>query len=509
MARKQYFLTIDSGGSNIKCAIFDSEGSELASVSAIPETSSPHDGYVERRADAVWDCCCGVIRAALARSGLDSRDISAISLCGYGGGICLCDSSGKAVSPVIVSTDTRAAEELAALRSSGRADEIFAVSHQQPWEGQAAPMLNWFCTHERDILARARYALCIKDYIRLRLTGEASGEITDSSNLNIIDPKTAALSPELLRLGGIAELVHLFDYPIRLPHSHAGSVSGAAAEDTGLRIGTPVAAGLYDVSACTMGCGCLSSESMAVTIGTWAMAAYFDTDYSHADKNTIVTASAMKDRFLLEQGSATGTANLNWFLRSIISPMHPRLDADGMYALCSKVISEKSPAERDVFFVPYLFASCGHPSAKGGFFNLSANRSAEDMLYAVLEGIMFSAMHHIRLLCCGNRRFERIALAGGAAASNEWSQMLCDMLQLPVSIMCGKQQGARGAAMCAGIVSGAFADYKQAADAMAKTEKVLLPRKEYVAVWTDKAAKYEKILQSLDEYYNATQKEFL
>ena len=44
---------------------------------------------------------------------------------------------------------------------------------------------------------------------------------------------------------------------------------------------------------------------------------------------------------------------------------------------------------------------------------------------------------------------------------------------------------------------------------MAKTEKVLLPRREYAAVWTDKAAKYEKILQSLDDYYNAMQKEFL
>jgi len=52
---------------------------------------------------------------------------------------------------------------------------------------------------------------------------------------------------------------------------------------------------------------------------------------------------------------------------------------------------------------------------------------------------------------------------GGGARSLVWSQMFADALGMPLEVPQGSEIGARGAALCAGIGAGVYADYADAA----------------------------------------------
>ena len=53
--------------------------------------------------------------------------------------------------------------------------------------GFSAPKLLWLSRHEPDAMARARRILLTKDYIRLRLTGEAASDRADASATLLMD----------------------------------------------------------------------------------------------------------------------------------------------------------------------------------------------------------------------------------------------------------------------------------------------------------------------------------
>lgn len=503
MKRSQYLMGIDNGGSNTKCAVFDLQGNEIAAASATVPVNQPAPGFVERDPEQVWRSNCAVIRQALRSSGLRPDQIAAVSLCGYGGGICLLDERGRCVRPIIVSTDTRASTPASLLNASPNAAQIFSITHQRPWAGQPAALLNWFSAQSPCTLDAARYALPIKDYIRSRLTQEYALELTDASNNGLIDPAASGLSGKLLQLYGLEQLHRLFDLPLLSPTATAGRVTPQASEETGLEPGTLVAAGSYDVSACTVGCGALDSDCLALTNGTWIMASYLDTTFSHAAPSTLVTVSPLPGYYLLEQGSATGTANLNWYLDRFLSKIYPRCSKDQLYELCAQIASSIPPQD-GVIFVPNLYVSTGDSTPQGAFLGLAGHNDELDLLYAVMEGIILSVQRHIRLLEQGRRHWRELRMSGGVSASRPWSQMLCDLLQMPISIMAGSQQGARGAAMYAGVAAGIFLDLHQAAQAMTRPSALLTPQRQYADIYQYRSERYQQALDALEQFHRSS-----
>jgi L-xylulokinase len=500
MKRLQYLMGIDNGGSNIKCAIFDTQGKEITAVSAAVPVSQPSPGFVERDPEEVWRCNCTVIHRALHAAGLRPDQIAAVSLCGYGGGVCLLDRQGHCVYPIVVSTDVRAGLQTARLNAASEGEKIFSITHQRLWEGQPAALLNWFSAERPGILDQAHYALPIKDYIRGRLTQEYTLELTDASNNGLIDPADGTLSGTLLELSGLEGLRRLFDYPILTPSSIAGRITPQAAEETGLMPGTPVVAGSYDVSACTIGCGALDSSCLALTNGTWTMASYLDTGFSHAAPSTLVTISPLHGYYLLEQGGTTGTANLNWYLDRFLSKIYPDRSKQQLYELCAQTVSSVRTKD-DIVFVPHLYTGATGSDSKGAFFGLAGHHDELDLLYAVMEGILLSVQRHIQRLEHGRAGWKELRMSGGVSASRPWSQMLCDLLQTPVSIMAGSEQGARGAAMYAGVGVGIFSDLREAAEEMSRPSVVLMPQTQYADVYRRKAEQYECALNALDQFH--------
>ena len=59
--------------------------------------------------------------------------------------------------------------------------------------------------------------------------------------------------------------------PIRRSEEICGEVTAEAAADTGLRAGTPVAGGLFDIDACGLASGMVDESQLCMIAGTWSM----------------------------------------------------------------------------------------------------------------------------------------------------------------------------------------------------------------------------------------------
>jgi autoinducer 2 (AI-2) kinase len=97
---------------------------------------------------------------------------------------------------------------------------------------------------------------------------------------------------------------------------------------------------------------------------------------------------------------------------------------------------------------------------------------------AIMENTALVTLGHLRLVeqATGNRP-KKITFAGGASKSKLWPQIVADVLGIPVEVPVVKEATALGAALLAGKGIGLYADIKEAARKLAKTEKVFTPDK--------------------------------
>ncbi|MCR5229457.1 MAG: hypothetical protein K6D03_04960, partial [Solobacterium sp.] len=121
----KYLLGIDNGGSDIKCALFDTEGTEIASSNVQVPIAAPAPGYTERDAEEVWQANAEAVRETLKKAEIDPGDICAVGITAYGNGMVLADENVRPVYPVIVSTDDRAAELCSEFKKNGTERKLF------------------------------------------------------------------------------------------------------------------------------------------------------------------------------------------------------------------------------------------------------------------------------------------------------------------------------------------------------------------------------------------------
>jgi L-xylulokinase len=91
-----------------------------------------------------------------------------------------------------------------------------------------------------------------------------------------------------------------------------------------------------------------------------------------------------------------------------------------------------------------------------------------------------------------------IRISGGAARSRTWVQIFADVFQIPVEVSAGKELGTMGAAMCAGIASGAFDGFIQAVDVFCKVAYTCMPNPDAAQLYEDKFRLYTRLNAQLD-----------
>ncbi|TXI02882.1 MAG: carbohydrate kinase [Rhizobium sp.] len=449
-------LGIDSGLTVTKAVIFDIDGTQLAVARRRVTQFMPQARHVERDMDELWTQTADAIAEAIRLSNRPASDIQAIAATAHGDGIYLLDKAAKPLGRAILSLDSRAGSIVEQWLQSPLADEALTLTGQLPHVSAPSALLAWIKANEPERFAQIGRILSCKDWLRFCLTGIAGTDRTEAST-SFTNVSTQDYSPDALKIFGVAEIVDALPHASRSDEV-VGYVTEAVSRRTGLAEGTPVVAGLHDVTASALGAGGYADGVVAVIAGTYSINETLSSE-PRVDGRWFCRNAIAPGQWNNMSISPASSANYEWFLDRLCAGEIASAEAAGksIHAVLGPEIEAAFDRPSSVLFHPYLFGSPYGADASAGFFGLGGWHDRGDMLRAVLEGIAFNHRIHVDALGDGFS-FDRARLAGGVSRNPIVVQMFADVLGMPVTVTETDEAAAWGAALCAGAGIGVYAN---------------------------------------------------
>lgn len=450
-------LAIDSGLTVTKAVVFDTEGRQLGVARRNVAQLMPAPRRVERDMAAFWHETAGAIRDALATSATDPDEVIAVAATAHGDGLYLLDRAGRPLGNGILSLDSRAERIVAEWDASGLAQRSLALTGQVPHVSAPSALLAWMCAEEPGRFDRIGHVLACKDWLRTCLTGTIGTDRTEAST-SFTDVRTQGWSPDALALFGLSGLGAALP-EAALSSEIIGTVTAEAAAATGLRQGTPVAAGLHDVTASALGIGAHRPGVVGIVAGTYSINECVS-EAPQVDPRWFCRNAIEPGRWNNMSISPASTTNYDWFLDTFCAAERARAEAAGgsIHAALAPEIDAGLARASSVIYHPYLFGSPYGAWPSAGFLGLRGWHDRGDLLAALLEGIAFNHRHHVDALRAGFGSTEA-RLTGGASRNPAVAQLFADVLDMPVTVTDTDEAAAWGAALCAGAAVGAFARF--------------------------------------------------
>lgn len=493
-----YLLGIDNGSTVTKAGLFTATGEQFAVAGHKVDTVSPHPGWIERDAEDMWRATCESIREVIAASRIDPADIACVAATGYGNGLYLIDDAGQPVRNAIDSSDGRAADIVDKWLEDGVWDVVLPMTTQSLWAAQPNALLAWVRDNEPEVLARASAVMMAKDFTRLRLTGKVAAELTDMSGSSLMNVATGEYDDRVLEAFGLAEMKRLLP-PLVRSEEICGEVTAEAAAATGLKAGTPVAGGMFDIDACGLASGMIDPSQLSLVSGTWGNNQYIAAEPLVSKEIFMTSLYSMPGFYLMLEGSPTSASNFEWFVSEFMGAEAEAAQAGGgsVYDVCNGLIEATSPEDARIAFLPFLYGSNAHADAKSCFLGLQSHHTRGHVLRAIYEGVVFSHLTHLKRLLKHRSAPEKILFTGGAARSDVWTRVFADAFQIPFETPTGDELGALGAAIAAAVAVGAHDDYPSAVKAMTRPGRIVEPDTSKKELYEEKFATYGAVQDAM------------
>lgn len=429
------FIGLDLGTSGLKGILIAPDQRLVAEAQAPLSVSRPRDGWSEQD-PADWITAAEAVLAALAAQA-DLSGVLGIGLSGQMHGATLLDKADVVLRPCILWNDTRAAAEAAVLDADPR---FRAITGNIVFPGFTAPKLMWVRANEPKIWARIATVLLPKDYLRLWLTGEAVGEMSDAAGTSWLDTGKRDWSDDLLAATAMGRG--------HMPRLVEGSaVSGTVRDELAARWGLPrgvvVAGGGGDNAASGVGVGAVNAGDGFVSIGTSGVLFAASAAYQPAPETAVHTfCHALPDTWH-QMGVILAAADaLNWFAHVLGSPSA---------ALTADLGPLQAPGRG--LFLPYLGGErTPHNDAdiRAAFLHLDHATDRAQMVRTVMEGVAHAFRDSFDALSATGTRIERLIAVGGGSNSDYWVRAIATALDLPIGLpVAGDFGGAFGAARLA------------------------------------------------------------
>lgn len=428
------FLGIDLGTGSCKALLLSRNGTVVAEASNAYAVHTPKPDWAESDPEDWWRAVGEAVRRAI--KGYTDK-VLAIGLSGQMHGVVLSDAEGQSLRPAILWADGRSLQELQTLRALSPQLQLRLANPLVV--GMAAPSLLWLKRHEPQVLAKARWALQPKDWLRLRLTGKAHSEPSDASGTLLYDLLADSWAFEVMQALGLR--TDLFPTLVRSTEI-AGYLGPEAARYLGLPSGVPVAAGAADTAAALLGSGLRVGEAQ-LSVGTGAQITVLLAEPKvDPTLRTHLYRAALPGQWYAMAATQNAGLALEW-VRAMLG-----LGWEQAYAEAA----EAPPGSEGLTFLPYLTGErTPHldPEARGVWAGLSRNHQRGHLMRAALEGVAFSLREGLEALGEAVPPHSPLRLAGGGSTQPFWQQMLADVLGCPLQPNPIPSASGKGAAMLA------------------------------------------------------------
>jgi len=490
------FLGLDTGTSGTKAILIDETGAVRATHTHEYALSTPHPQWAEQHPDDDWWSAAQIaIPAVLKKAGVAGSEVGGVGLTGQMHGSVFLDGAGKVLRPALLWCDARTGEECAQITEAvGGTERLFEVIGQPVLTSFTAPKIVWLRTHEPRVYERVAHVLLPKDYIRYKLTGEFATEVSDASGTSLLDVRRRDWSGEMLSA---------LDIPREwLPNVHespelTGHISAEAAALTGLAAGTPVVGGGGDQAAGAVGCGAVQSGIVSSTVGTSGVVfAHSDEPFFDPEMRIQTFCHAVPGAWHLMGCVLSAGGSLRYY-RDTFAPT-------SSYDALTEGAAAAPPGCEGLVFLPYLTGErTPHPDpdARGVFFGATLRSEKEWYCRAVLEGVAYALKDSFTLLDDIGVPVRQVRASGGGARSKLWLQIQADVINQPHVTLNVDEGPAFGAALLAGVGTGAFASVPEACRATIRAVSETTPGPDNIAIYARYYPLYRALYPALKDAF--------
>ncbi len=456
-----FILALDEGTTSARAILFNQAGQVHAVAQKEFQQNFPQPGWVEHDPLEIWTAQISVAIEALARGGVQARDVAAIGITNQRETTIVWErATGNPIYPAIVWQDRRTAGMCDRLKAAGHADEIQQRTGLLLDAYFSGTKLAWILDHVPGARARAAAGELafgtIDAWLIWKLTDGAM-HVTDASNASrtlLFNLHTGDWDDVLLKLLNVPREV--------LPEVVASSaVLGNVSSALGLA-GIPIAGIAGDQQAALFGQMCLDQGMAKNTYGTGCFMLQTTGQQAVASRNRLLTTVAWRLgeqlTYALEGSVFIGGAVVQW-LRDGLGIIRTAADVERLAA--------QVPHSGGVFLVP-AFAGLGAPHwdpyARGTIVGITRGTTAAHIARAALDSIALQVADLLDAMQADSGiRLSELRVDGGAAANDLLMQTQADLLGVPVVRPAVTETTALGAAYLAGLAVG----YWQGTDELA------------------------------------------
>lgn len=497
-----HLIGIDVGTGGSRAVVIGTAGKIVASATVEHKPFvSIQTGWAEQDPRDWWRASAAAIRSAITKAAIPAEDIKAVGLSGQMHGAVLLDAADEVLRPAIIWCDQRSARQCENLTAKVGGSRLIELTCNPALTGFTLPKLLWVRDHEPETWQQVRSVLLPKDYVRFRLTGDKATDVADASGTLLLNVAARRWSDEMLDAAEISANV--------LPRVYesqevTGSISAKAAEETGLRPGTPVIAGAGDQAAGAVGLGIVRPGMISATIGTSGVVFAATNTPALDPKGRVHTfCHAIPERWHVMGVTQGAGLSLRWFRDQfgLISTDYGGDPYDDLTAEAANV----PPGADGLLWAPYLMGErTPHldPYARAALVGLTASHTRAHVVRAILEGVAFSLKDSFEILKELNVPCETIRLGGGGARSELWRQIQADVYGHEVETMAAEEGAAYGVALLAGVAAGAWGSVDAACDAVTETKTRVQPDREAQEVFHRQYRRYVALYPALRSVYS-------
>ena len=483
----------------------DGRGRVLATATTEHGISTPRPGWSEQDPRHWWASTVTATRAAIRKAKIKADRLLGVGLSGQMHGLVVTDGAGKPLRSSIIWNDQRTAPQAAYIeRKVGGRRKLISLTGNVAMTSFTLTKLLWVRKHQPRIYDRIRHLLLPKDYVRLQLTGEYAGDVSDMSGTLMLDQRKGDWSGKILSIFQIDR-----DILPAVVESHevTGGLTKSAAARLGLVAGTPVVGGAGDQPAGAVGNGVVANGLTSATMGTSGVVYVHSRQYRTDPVGRVQTfCSAVAGQWCMLGCVMAAGGSLQWY-RNVLGDAEiaaaKRKKVDPYELLTAQAAAAPAGCE-GVFWLPYLTGERtphADPSAKACWVGIHSRTGREELVRSVIEGATFAMNDTVTILRGRGLTIRQIRLSGGGARSAFWRQMQADIYGATCVTINAAEGPAYGAALLAAVGTGRFNSVPQACKSAIRITRTIRPKPATKRLYAEYYKQYTRLYPSLKDQF--------
>jgi len=453
-AQRPFVLALDVGTSSVRALLYDALGCAIEGAEsriAYRMQTTP-DGGVEMNADQLCALTCRTIDELLQRASELISDLGeamcGVALSTFWHSLLGIGTDGKAVTPLYNWSDTRSAADADVFSQLFGVEWIHSRTGTVPHASYYPAKLLWLWRTDPARYTRAARWMSFGEYFHLQLFGRTLCSVSIASGTGLFNPNTCAWDEDMLRA---LEIEPQQLSPLPEGDEPLAGLRREYAERWPALSKLPWMPAVGDGACSNIGSGCVTPEMVALMVGTsGAMRVCWQADSVKVPRGLWCYRASR--RYFVMGGALSNGGNVYAWCQKTLRLQH----REGGEFEETEIEARLAEMEADAHGLTMLPFFSGERStgwadyARAAVIGMSLDTEPMDILRASLEAVAyrFAAIHDL-LAEQMPRATHLVASGGGLLRSPAWTQIMADVIGVPVAASAVAEASSRGAALLA------------------------------------------------------------